>query len=148
MLPQIVKDLYQFTSNYYIFTNIPVYRHMSLDIVEDMNYFKELEEEVGSFYSYFTDKKIPFFEADGDYDFLDLTRYCETEDDCPIVHFNHEEPSTNVTLFPSVKRFLELMTIELESGDSYDSQKLGDYERYLDCMDSRGTSELKVLLNI
>ena len=145
-LPQIVKSLYSYTKNYFIYTDVPVYRQLSLDIINDLNFFKELKQEDETTFAYFTDKKIPFFEADGNYDFLDLTRYNEETDDCPIIYYNHEEPTEEITLFPSVKKFLEVLTIELESGDFYDYRKDGDYERYLDSMKKRGTELLINLL--
>ena len=142
--PQLVKDLHSFMSSYFVYIDTPACRCMCnpAEIQDGLNWFRELAVEQPECYGYYIDRKIPFFAADGDYDLLDFTQYSVETDDCPIVSFNHEVPMTRRTVFPSVRRFIELLTIELKSGDRYDYNVDGDYERYKEAMRSRGTHEI------
>jgi hypothetical protein len=71
-----------------------------------------------------------------------LDEYDPLTDDCPVIYDNHEAPSEHRTLFGSLRRYLELLTTELSSCDSYDGE---DSEAFLARMKLRGTEELLVI---
>ena len=146
-----MKELQFYMNKYYIFTEVPAYRHLSFpDSVKDnLENFKVIYDDFGAESDlYYMDQKIPLFDlGDGNMDLLDLSRYDKDEDDCPVIYYDHEMTYEKTTLFPSVKEYLSILTKEFESGD-YMREAPDDYNKYIERLVSRGNGQLQVLLKI
>jgi len=141
--PTIVRELHSYLPETFIYFDFLSYRQICLpDEVElGMSSFIEFKEDFGDEFDYWCDKKIPIFSSDGQYDIIDLSNDL---DDPPVIHYDPYEPDQHRVLFPSVSRYLELLAIELESGDVFDWDSESS-EDYVERMRSRSTEDLLVI---
>ncbi len=137
--PKIARDIFAHCAETFVFFKSPTYRHLTLPLSASTALDTMLEfADDASFYR----NKIPIFDADGNYDLLDLDQYDAATDDCPVIFDNHEAPDEHPEICKSFRNYLRFVTLEIQRGDNRNDYSLTEY---LSRMKKRGTLGIQLL---